>query len=85
MKILSRLRDLSIFSQLPEVQPAETPLIDRDEVDYDECFDSIGDDGLLDLDTNSGTMDGLRRRIPDLHEDFPPYAIGLEDQQDDLV
>lgn len=88
MKILSRLRDLPFFSLLPTAPPVispASPLIDRDDVDCDECFDSIGDDGLPDLEANYATVDGLRRRIPDLHEDFPPDALGMEDQQDDPI
>ena len=87
MKILSRLRALSPFQRLTGLEPAVSqaiPSIDRDETDLDGCFDGIGDDGLLDFEAGGGTVDGLRRRIPDLHEDFPPDVLGVEEQGESL-
>ena len=84
MKILSRLRALPRLARATVAQPPvleAAPLIDRDEVDFDEYFYSVDDDSLLDLEASGGTVDGLRRRIPELHEDFPPDGLGMEEQQ----
>ena len=69
-----------------EVEPAivpMAPLIDRDEMDFDNNFYDIGDGDLSNGGTTYGTVDGLRRRIPELHEDFPPDALSVETQQDE--
>lgn len=84
MKILSRLRDLLTQPQgeTPNEVPV-APLLDRDEMDFDDCFDDSSEGVLQSVDASSGTMNGLRRRIPELHEDVPPDAFGLDTQQDD--
>jgi len=86
MKILTRLRDLLAQPDNASEEPAAAPTaptIDRDEIDFDDNFFDLGDGSLLNVDANHGTMDGLRRRIPELHEDFPPNALNLETQQDE--
>ena len=86
MKILTRLRDLLAQPENVTEQPVAVPtapVIDRDEIDFDENFYDLGDGSLLNVDANHGTVDGLRRRIPELHEDFPPNALNLETQQDE--
>lgn len=86
MKILTRLRDLLAqpenATEEPVAAPA-APIIDRDDIDFDDDFYDLGGGSLLNIEANCGTVDGLRRRIPDLHEDFPPNALNLEDQQDE--
>lgn len=86
MKILNRLRDLLAQPENATEEPGAAPVaptIDRDEIDFDDNFYDLGDGGLLNADANHGTVDGLRRRIPELHEDFPPDALNLEARQDE--
>lgn len=84
MKILSRLRDLLTQPQgeVPTEVPV-APLLNRDEMDFDDCYDESSEGDLQGVGTSSGVMNGLRRRIPDLHEDVPPVAFGMDTQQDD--
>ena len=84
MKILSRLRDLLTQPQgeTPNEVPV-APLLDRDEMDFDNCFDDSNEGDLQGVGASSGMMNGLRRRIPELHEDVPPDAFGLSTQQDE--
>lgn len=86
MKILNRLRGLQTQPENAMEEPvavSTAPTIDRDEIDFYDSFDNIGDGSLLLGDAAHDTVDGLRRRIPELHEDFPPNALNLKIQQDE--
>ena len=88
MKILNRLRDLLAQPGHAAEEPIATPsapVIDRDEIDFDDNFYDLGDGGLLNADANHCTVDGLRRRIPELHEDFPPDALHMDSRQDETT
>lgn len=45
-----------------------------------ECFDEMADSDteLFYHNIPEGTLNGLRRRIPGVHEDFPPDSIGVD-------
>lgn len=86
MKILERLRSLTSAS------PIETPSIEHScevmprsvgQTSYDEFYGLIGDE-TLDAGLPGHTIDGLRRRLPDVHEEIPPECYELSDASENL-
>ena len=84
MKILERLRglasDFPIEKQSVEPGWGVTPL-DQELVDYDAVY-GLADDGAaeeIDAGFLSHTIDGLRRRLPDVHEEIPPESYELSE------
>lgn len=83
MKILERLRDLAEELRIEprnldaayEVTPLDFESIEYEDPDAQELSDPLPDSGL-----SRHTVDGLRRRIPEVHEEIPPEGYAISDQ-----
>lgn len=85
MKILERLRSLAeglrieplITDATYEVVPLDFESIEYEDPDGLDVSDPLPDAGLP-----HHTVDGLRRRIPDVHEEIPPEGYEISDQNE---
>jgi len=83
MKILERLRDLAEGLRIEplntdatyEVVPLDYESIEYEGTDGFEVSDSLPDPGF-----SCHTVDGFRRRIPEVHEEVPPESYVISDQ-----
>lgn len=88
MKILERLRSLAgaypIEPQSIDPGHEVTPL-DLEPNDYEASYNLI-EEAEEEFDTGlpSHTLDGYRRRIPDVHEEIPPESYELSDATENL-
>jgi len=75
MKILERLRGLVDELKIEPGNSYPNPLssIDYDSMEYEDP---------VSLDLSRHTVDGLRRRIPDVHEEIPPEGYEISDQNE---
>jgi hypothetical protein len=83
MKLLNRLREMwtSRSGQLVDEQGNVSGAV---EMDFDEYAFQMGmDEHEFNTMPGVGTLDGLRRRISGVHEDFPPGGVGGVEQGDD--
>ena len=73
MKILERLRGLAdeVKIEPRNSYPNSLSLIDYDLMEYEDP---------VSLDLSRHTVDGLRRRIADVHEEIPPEGYEISDQ-----
>lgn len=83
MKILERLRSLAgAFPIEPQsIDPGyEVTPLDLEPIDYEESYGLI-DEAADEFDAGlpGHTIDGYRRRIPDVHEEIPPESYELSD------
>lgn len=89
MKILERLRSLaSTFPIEPQsIEPGyEVTPLDMEPIDYEETY-GFADEGTaaeFDIGLHSHTIDGFRRRIPDVHEEIPPESHEFSDATENL-
>lgn len=82
MKILNRLRELWVSPRGIEADGFGT-LIGAGEMDVEEfSFQQGMDANDSTLPPGVGTLDGLRRRITGVHEEFPPGAVSQDDGDD---
>ena len=82
MKILERLRDLAeeLKIEPTNFEPnSRMGQLDYDSIEY-ENPDSL--DPLPDFGFSRHTVDGLRRRLPDVHEEIPPEGYEISDQNE---
>lgn len=84
MKILERLRGLAeglkIEPQNADANYEVTPL-DFESIEYEDPYGLEGIDALPDSGFSRLTV-GLRRRIPEVHEDIPPQGYEISDQNE---
>ena len=75
MKILERLRGLAdeVKIEPRNSYPNSLSLIDYDLMEYEYP---------VSLDLSRHTVDGLRRRIADVHEEIPPEGYEISDQNE---
>jgi hypothetical protein len=85
MKILERLRDLAeelrIEPRNLDATYEVTPL-DFESIDYEDPYGLEVSDPLPDSGLSRHTVDGLRRRIPEVHEEIPPEGYSISDQNE---
>lgn len=82
MKLLTRLRDPAL--QLPPPSVAELTWADEikhaitDEEDENNGHLGVGAATVPDV-AGLEFLDSCRRRIPDIHEEFPPHGLAYDD------
>jgi hypothetical protein len=85
MKILERLRELAeglrVEPRRPDAAYEVIPL-DFESIEYEDPYGFEVSDPLLDSGLSRHTVDGLRRRIPEVHEDIPPEGYAISDQNE---
>lgn len=81
MKLLERLRDLAHEQNIEPCNELDYHVVslDYESIEYESAEGAISDP-LLDTDRSFHTVDGLRRRIPDVHEDIPPEGYAISEQ-----
>ncbi|MCL4472125.1 MAG: hypothetical protein M1547_13620 [Gammaproteobacteria bacterium] len=89
MKTLKRLRMLYSKSGAEDGPSPDlrswTAQSNKREADFEEETERNYDTDLHEHDVPGRTLDGLRKRIPGIHEDFPPDGYGIDpNDQDDL-
>ncbi|MDA8260347.1 MAG: hypothetical protein M0Z99_32725 [Betaproteobacteria bacterium] len=89
MKTLKRLRMLYPGSGAEDGPSPDmrswTAQFNKRETGSEEETECDHDTDLHDHDVPGRTLDGLRKRIPGIHEDFPPDGYGIDpNNQDDL-
>ncbi|MDP1680232.1 MAG: hypothetical protein Q8L39_00460 [Burkholderiales bacterium] len=85
MKILERLRDLAEGLKIePRNLDAAYEVIplDFESIDYEDPYGFEVSGGLPDSGFSRHTVDGLRRRIPEVHEEIPPEGYAISDQNE---
>lgn len=85
MKILERLRDLAEGLRIePRNLDATYEVIplDFESIDYEDPYGLEVSDPLPDSGLSCHTLDGLRRRIPEVHEEIPPEGYVISDQNE---
>ena len=87
MKILERLRSLAgAFPVEPRSigQSEELLPLDLEPNDDEAPYGVDGEETAFELDAGlpGHTIDGLRRRIPDVHEDIPPESYEFSGETD---
>ncbi len=80
MKLLARLREPDP-TQLTAITFPDDP--DHEAFDHDIAHLGIGAAMAQDV-AGMEFLDGYRRRIPCIHEEFPPHALGHEDFAEEL-
>lgn len=85
MKILERLRDLAHERSVEpsDVQAGyEVASLDYESIEYASVDEAIVGDPLPSASFSRHTVSGLRRRIPDVHEDIPPDGYEISEQSE---
>lgn len=82
MKLLNRLREMWSSPRGIETDGFGA-LIGAGELDFDDfAFQQGMDANEADMPPGVGTLDGLRRRITGVHEEFPPGAVSQGEGDD---
>lgn len=85
MKILERLRDLpdGLRIERQHTSAYEISALEYESIEYEDPY-SEGRDPLRDACLSNHAVDGLRRRIPDVHEEIPPEGYVISDQHENF-
>lgn len=82
MKLLTRLRSPSQLQQTP---PITVILNEISSNVSDEESEHLGVGAAMVPDViGMEFLDGSRRRIPDIHEEFPPHGLAYDDYAEEL-